>query len=147
MDNETINKVIYFLFDQAKPLPASLLNSLYTQKHEKIGSFSIILNELERIGIIKTTGGPAIPSYSLNISARRQIEILPTEFKGKPYEYFLFEEGKKKQNEEDEKWYNMENARLQYEDYPTTRWQSKAAFYISAALLILEVIKLITHKN
>jgi hypothetical protein len=142
MTNAEINDFIYFLKDEP-PQEIIFLSAVHnTYKNSKV-SVPEIINELMPLDIIDING----QKYSLKYSAKQKLQSLPRDYEGKPYEYFLFEQQKKKEDEESGKWYNRENARLQYEDYPKTQRMAKAAFYISAALLILEVVKLLIRKN
>ncbi|MDB5205070.1 MAG: hypothetical protein JWR72_145, partial [Flavisolibacter sp.] len=108
-----------------------------------------IIAEIKRLDLVKIDhDSKSKEVYLLQQPVKKQIDNLPKEFMGKPYEYFLDKEYKIAQQESASKWYESANAQKQFEDYPTTKKNANASLVISIitglialAALIVSILK------
>ena len=69
----------------------------------------------------------------------------------KGWEFIPFEESrqnilKQKERENIKHWYDTENAKIQFEDYPKVKRKANWALWISGCVIILELLKMILQK-
>jgi len=94
MTNQDVNEFIYFLKEQTFPQTEIELSAFYNMNHPKINVPQII-NELRELKFLHENGG----KMSLKNSIVNEIENLPAEYKGKPYEYFVKQQQTQKTKE------------------------------------------------
>ena len=142
MDKQLANDILSYFSNQNSFSPLAIINHEFPQKpiHE-------VLAEIERLNLVTTkNSGPQI-SYLLKSPIKEQIKSLPIEFIGKPYEYFLDVEQKELREAKMEKWYNRQDAKQRFDDYPKVVNEKRWAIGISIAAIIVTTVIAIATKG
>lgn len=141
--NDYMNVTIELLRNQTMPLTYALIWHELKSNYPHV-SLHEVFAELTRLDLTKTgfdTRGKE--TYLLHQPIKKQIENLPNDFIGKPYEFFLTEE-ERKHNESVEK-HNLELQKLRDEvfDYRTKWEREKKQYRIALVVAVIEAIGLI----
>jgi len=141
--NEEFNKVLTVLINtQDYTLPALIDYSL---NHE-VANINAAIADFERLGILNSRMDSKRQTwYLLKQNVRTKLLSLPREFENRPYEYLIDEEVKNFELENSRNWYETENAKKQYEDFPNVDKRSRDSIMIAkitlGVTLVLEVLK------
>lgn len=141
--NDYMNASIELLRNQTMPLTYALIWHGLKNNYPHV-SLHEIFAELIRLDLTKTGfDSKAKETYLLRQPIKKQIENLPGNFIGKPYEFFLAEE-ERKHNESVEK-HNLELQKLRDEvlDYREKWEREKRQYKIALAAAIIEAIGLV----
>ena len=136
------NAVLYSLYQSPGEV---IYTSLEMDLNDQFQYYQVdnALIELQRLQLLDTRIDNTGESwYALKQKVREEIAILPNDFENNPYEYFRWKEYKKEQEETAKKWYETENARMMFEDYPTTEKRARRSMQISIVTLILAALTL-----
>jgi len=141
--NEELNKFLLFLNEQDEAYGESVLGSIAQQNEIDINIENCIHESLARNLLLIIPSHRGIPQYLLRHDIKKIIATLPREFEGRPYDYLLDVERNAAEREAASKWYNTENAKKQFEDYPQTKNLAKLSFLISVGTFIIAIAALI----
>lgn len=135
--NETCNQIVYLLLDKEYAIPYAIINHEIKDPNRRQFMDSAII-ELVRLKIInKDFDNTGHENYRISQPIKIEIRNLPINFENNPYGYFLDKEIKEKERESQLKWWESENARTQYENFPVTeRRARRSEIYAIIALLL-----------
>ena len=140
MDSKMINNVILYLnskksYEAFEWLQRTGNNGTYVE------GLDVIIVELNRLKLIEVKIDPPNKRfYLLNLKARNAIKTLSDEFSNRPYEYFFEEDKKETDSENLHKWYNREDAKQRFDDYPKIKRQRNIAAIIAIITAILSIV-------
>jgi len=136
MNQDYINKLILYLTFEDDFLTEEIANVIIRDENFQC---SIYVNELLRLKIINVNGD----RFSLTAPAIVKVKHLPNEFSGNPYGYFIDEEQKAHEFEVNKKWWESENARLQFLNFPSVEKRAKRSEYYAILALIVSAIAIV----
>lgn len=137
--NDSANILLLYLMKSQHFENIRIIRSALINKYPSL-DFTNSLEEFKRLGIVAVRESDEMEQYLLKESIRRELKILPREFISKPYDYLLDIEQKKLYGENKLQWYNLENVKTQYENYPIIEKRANVSIILSIATIIVMIV-------
>ncbi len=140
MDTSLLNHVAQWLYQSDHAIAEAMMYADETLNNAHHFEANPYMDELIRVGIAKRD---EYHNYFMPLHIKQQIPILPKEYENRPYEYFADELTKSIERERMSKWWESENARIMFENYPLTDRRSKSGLYWSIVAAVSAAIAVI----